>query len=195
VTVSTPSEPTGSPGAEPEAVLVRTSTTDPIAVLGAASIAPDGGPLIAVLATASRERFERRLSEAGHDPGIARVVDFVPRVDPTGATVPSDGGRIHGDIAGLSMELVGRLDGLAGEGGVVYLDSLGPLVSVAGLESTFRFLVIVAARARSAGVPLVARLDPVAVDSVAAETLVEAFDRTVEGTAAEDGAAEDGAAE
>lgn len=190
MTVSTPSEPTASPGAEPEAVLVRTPTTDPIAVLGAASAVPDRGPLLAVLATTPRERFERRLSEAGHDPGVARVVDFVPRVDPTEATVPSDEGRIHGDIAGLSMELVGRLDGLTGEGDAVYLDSLEPLVSVAGLESTFRFLVIVAARARSTGVPLVARLDPAGVDSVAAETLAEAFDRTVEGAAAEDGATE-----
>jgi hypothetical protein len=81
------------------------------------------------------------------------------------------------------MELVGRLDGLA-ESGVVYLDSLEPFVSVAGPESTFRFLVIVAARARTAGVGLVARLDPDAVDPVVAGTLGEAFDRTVGGPSA-----------
>jgi hypothetical protein len=78
------------------------------------------------------------------------------------------------------MELVGRFDALGEEGGVVYLDSLEPFVDLAGFESTFRFLVIVASRARTAGVPLVARLDPDAVDPVTAETLAEAFDRVVE---------------
>lgn len=175
--VTTPSTPVGSPGSEP-AVLVRASTTDPVAALGAASANPGSRPLLAVVAGTSRERFERRLSEGESLPGEVSVVDFVPRVDPTG--VPSDVGRIHGDIAGLSMELVPRLEELAADGGVVYFDSLEPFVSVAGLESTFRFLVIVAARARAAGVPLVARLDPDAVDSVAAGTLAEAFDRVVE---------------
>lgn len=175
--MTTQSTPVGSPGSEP-AVLVRASTTDPVAALGAATTDPRSRPLLAVVAGTSRERFERRLSEGGSLPGEVSVVDFVPRVDPTG--VSSDGGRIHGDIAGLSMELVPRLEDLAADGGVVYFDSLEPFVSVAGLESTFRFLVIVAARARAAGVPLVARLDPDAVDSVAAGTLAEAFDRVVE---------------
>jgi len=180
--VPTPPDPTDSPGTgSTEVVLVRTSTTDPIATLGAASADPARGPLLAVLATVSRERFERRLSESGRDPDDSRVVDFVPRVGPADGTGPGDGERIHGDIAGLSMELVGRLD--RQDGGLVYLDSLEPFVSVAGLESTFRFLVIVAARARAAGVSLVARLDPEAFDAVAAGTLSEAFDRTVEGPA------------
>lgn len=175
--MTTPSAPVGSPGSEPAAVLVRASTTDPVAVLGAASTDPGSSPLLAVVAGTSRERFERRLSEGESVPEEVSVVDFVPRVDPTG--MPSDGGRLRGDIAGLSMELVPRLEELAADGGVVYFDSLEPFVSVAGLEPTFRFLVIVAARARAAGVPLVARLDPDAVDSVAAGTLAEAFDRVV----------------
>lgn len=181
--MSTPSDQVDGPGAVPEAVLVRAAAADPVAVFGAASVDPGRGPLLAVLATVPSERFERRLAGAGYDTGALRVVDFVPHVDPKEAAVPSDGGRIHGDIAGLSMELVGRLDGLAEAGGVLYFDSLEPFVSVAGLESVFRFLVIVAARARTAGVPLVARLDPDALDAVAAGTLAEAFDRTVDGPA------------
>lgn len=161
-----------------EAVLVRTGTTDPVTALGAASRGPDDGPLLAVLATVPRERLERRLVEAGYDPDESLVVDFVP---PSEGPVRDEPGRGHGDVAGLSMELVGRFDALAEAGGLVYLDSLEPFVSVAGFESAFRFLVIVASRARTAGVPLVARLDPDAVDPVTAGTLAEAFDRVVEG--------------
>ena len=178
--MSTPSDPVESPGSESEAVLVRTSATAPVAALGAASTDLESRPLLAVLTGTSRGRLERQLSEAGCNPGEIRVVDFVPRADPTSTSIPSDGGRIHGDVAGLSMELVPRLDELAADGGVVYFDALEPFLSVAGLESTFRFLVIVAARARGAGVPLVARLDPDAVDPVVAGTLAEAFDRIVE---------------
>lgn len=177
----TPSNPVESPGSEPEAILVRGPATDtgPVAVLGAASADLVGRPLLAVLARTSRERLERQLSEAGYDPGETHVVEFVPQVDPADRVSDEDE-PIHADIAGLSMELVSKLDELAEDGGVVYFDSLEPFVSVAGFESTFRFLVIVAARARAAGVPLVARLDPDAVDAVTEGTLTEAFDRVVE---------------
>lgn len=182
------SSPTGSTGptgsAEgggdegSEVVLVRTGTTDPVAVLGAVSWVPDDGPLLAVLATVPRERLERRLADAGWDSDGSLVVDSVPA---PGGTVRDGSERGYGDVAGLSMELVGRLDALAEAGGLVYLDSLEPFVDLAGFESTFRFLVIVTARARTAGVPVVARLDPDAVDPVTAGTLSEAFDRVVEG--------------
>ena len=185
--MTTPSDPVDShdSAAPPDTALVRTSTTDPGAVLGAASIGTDGGPVLAVLATLPRERFERRLSGAGYDAGESRVVGFVPQVDRDERSDPDEGGRTLGDVAGLSMALVGRFDGLAEEGGTVYLDSLEPFVAVAGLESTFRFLVIVAARAGATGVPLVARLDPDAVGPVAAGTLSEAFDRVLEAPASD----------
>ena len=169
---------------ERETVLVRTPVVNPIATLDAASVDPDGGSLLAVLGSVSREQFERRLAKAGHDPETdhgVECVEFAPSVDPVDSTVPSDGGPVHRDVAGLSMELVRRLDGLAGERGVVDVDSVDPFVSAAGLESAYRFFVIVTARVRAAETPLVARLDPGAVDSVVAETLAEAFDRTVEG--------------
>ena len=179
--MSTPTGPVDGPdGGRSEAVLVRTGATDPVTALGAASRAPEDGPLLVVVATVPRERLERRLAEAGWDPDEALVVDFVA---PSEGSVRDGSGRIHGDIAGLSMEIVGRFDALAEEGGVVYLDSLEPFAATAGFESAFRFLVIVAARARAAGVPLVARLDPDAVDPVTAGTLAEAFDRVVEGPA------------
>lgn len=180
--MSTPTEPTeGSDVGGSEAVLVRTGSTDPMAALGAVSRATGDGPLLAVLATVPRERLERRLAEAGFDPGETSFVDFLSPVGPgevPGGDAPESR---RGDLAGLSMELVGRFDALGEEGGVVYLDSLEPFVDLAGFESTFRFLVIVASRARTAGVPLVARLDPDAVDPVTAGTLSEAFDRVVEG--------------
>lgn len=182
--MSNPSDPTESGSADGTgsvSVLVRTPVADPIATFDAASVDPEGGPVLAVLASVSRERFERRLAEAGHDPEAAHSVEFAPSVDPAESTVPSDGGWVHGDVAGLSMELVRGLDGLAEEREVVYVDSVGPFVSAAGLESAYRFFVIATARARAAETPLVARLDPGSVDSVVAETLAEAFDRTVEG--------------
>ena len=165
---------------------------DPVAVFEAISVDTHGGSVLAVLSTAPRERFERRLVGAGYDPKDVHSVDFVPGTDPTTSAEASDGGRIRGDVAGLSMALVRRVDELADGGGVVYLESVGALVAAAGLESTCRLLVIVAARARAAGVRLVARLDPGTVDPAAAETLTEAFDRTVEGpsTGSSDGARE-----
>jgi len=174
-----PDDRTGVAGAE--AVLVRTGTTDPVAALGAASRAPDDGPLLVAVATVPRERLERRLTETGWDLGEVRRVDFLPSVGPTDGTSGDEPGRSRDDLAGLSMELVRRFDGLSEDGGAVYLDSLEPLVSVAGAESAFRFLVIVASRVRTAGIPLVARLDSDAVDPVTAGTLAEAFDRVVEG--------------
>jgi hypothetical protein len=166
---------------ESEAVLVTTPVTDPAATLDAASVGAPGGPVLAVLATVPRERFERGMIGAGYDPETVRSVEFGPNVDTREGTVRGGGGKPHGDIAGLSMELVGRLDGLGEKGGVVYLESVGSFVTAAGLESTFRFLLIVAARARAAGIPLVVRLDPESAGPGVAETLVEAFDRTVDG--------------
>lgn len=178
------STPTGSTGGSEvggsKVVLVRTGTADPVAALGAASWAPGDGPLLAVLATVPRERLERRLAEAGVDPEGTRFVEFLPPVNSGVGSVGDAPERGRRDITGLSMELVGRFDALAEEGGVVYLDALEPFVSAAGVESAFRFLVIVAARARAAGVPLVGRLDPDAVDPVVAATLAGAFDRVVE---------------
>jgi hypothetical protein len=127
--------------------------------------------------------LERRLSNAGYSPADSRIVEFERPGGVRQRTVDGEdeGRQIQGDLSGLSMELVGQFDWLAeGEKGVLYLDSLEPLVSAAGLESTFRFLVIVAARARSSGVTLVARLEPGSLDPVPAGTLTEAFDRTVD---------------
>jgi hypothetical protein len=171
---------------DPETVLLRTATTDPVAALEAASVDPGDGPVLAVLAMAPRERLERRLAGAGFDLAGSLVADFPSLSQPTDGS-DGDGGKGddgpepgHDGVAGLSMELVGRSDRLAETGGVVYLDSLGPFVSAVGFETAFRFLVIVTARTRAAGVPLVARLDPDAVDPTAAGTLAEVFDRVVE---------------
>lgn len=171
----------GSDAGESEVVLVTTPVRDPAATLDAASVGAPGGPVLAVLDTVPRERFERGMVGAGYDPETVRSVEFGPNVDTREGAVRSGGGGAHGDIAGLSMELVGRLDGLGETGGVVYLESVEPFVTAAGLESTLRFLLIVAARARAAGIALVVRLDPEAVGSGVAETLAEAFDRTVDG--------------
>jgi hypothetical protein len=171
----------GSDAGESEVVLVTTPVRDPAATLDAASVGAPGGPVLAVLDTVPRERFERGMVGAGYDPETVRSVEFGPNVDTREGAVRSGGGGAHGDIAGLSMELVGRLDGLGETGGVVYLESVEPFVTAAGLESTLRFLLIVAARARATGIALVVRLDPETVGSGVAETLAEAFDRTVDG--------------
>lgn len=163
-----------------EAVLVETAATDPVIALGAASKKLDDGPLLAVLTATARERFERRLADVGVDPDESLVIELRSPPQPGDGTGDEVSEPRYRDVAGLSMELVGRFDRLAEQGGVVYLDSLEPLVELAGFESTFRFLVIVAAQARAAGVPLVARVDPTAVDRSMAETLAEAFDRIVE---------------
>ena len=188
MTVSNSSDTTESTRtAGPASVLVRTRVRDPIAALEAASVDAGGGPVLGVLAVGTPARFERRLTGSGHGPETVHSVEFTPVRDPTGTTdstdttTPSDGEWVNGDVAGLSMKLVRRLEELAEEDGVVYIDSVEPLLDAVGLESAFRFFVIVATRARTAEVPLVARLDPGSVDPVAGETLAEAFDRTVEG--------------
>lgn len=182
--MSTPSDPVDPSETCPaEAVLVRTSETDPVASLRAASVDPSRGRLLAAVATVPRERLERQLSDAGYSPGDSRIVEFERPGDGRRRAIDDEGGerQVHGDLSGLSMELVGQFDWLAeGGNGIVYLDSLEPLVSAAGLESTFRFLVIIAARARANGVTLVARLEPGALDPVPTGTLTEAFDRTVD---------------
>lgn len=185
MTSSAPSDSVeSSDSCSPEAVLVRTATTDPTAALDAASVDPNRGRLLVVLATLPRAHLEQQLSELEYAPERYRVVEFVRDGDPRQREErerETEGeSRAHGDLAGLSMELVGQLDWLASDGkGVLYLDSLEPYVSAAGLESTYRFLVIVAARARSSGVTLVARLDDGTLDPMPVGTLSEAFDRTV----------------
>jgi hypothetical protein len=163
-----------------EAVLVETAATDPMSALGAASKELDDGPLLAVLTTTVRERLEHRLAEVGVDRDEGLAIDLQSPPQPGDGPDDEASEPGHCDITGLSMELVGRFDRLAERGGAVYLDSLEPLVELAGLESTFRFLVIVVARARAVGVPLVARIDPDAVDRSMTGTLAEAFDRIVE---------------
>lgn len=182
MTPSTPSDPADPPDScSTESVLVRTPTTDPIALLSAASIDPSCGRLLAVLATLPQEYVEQRLSESGSVPKDCRIVEFVRSSDSERRRSTGDGKQVHGDLTGLSMALVGEFDWLAAdESGVVYLDSLERYVSAAGLESTFRFLVIVAARARSIGVTLVARVDDETLEPVPVEILAEAFDRIVE---------------
>lgn len=179
--MSDQSDPTDRDTGGAEAVLVRTTAADPVAALDAASVDRDDGPVLGVLAAVPREGFERWLVEAGYDQGAIRSLDFAPSTDSAGPTAPGDGRRVHGDVAGLSMALVRRLDGLAEEDGIVYFESLEPFIHRAGLEPTLRFLVIVASRARAAGVPLAVRLDPGAVGQPAVETLSEAFDRAIEG--------------
>jgi hypothetical protein len=189
--VSSPTESADrSKSGDAEAVLVETAATDPLSALEAASTELDDGPLLAVLTTTARERFERRLTEVGVDLDESLVIDLQSPPQPGDGPGGGVSEPRYGDVAGLSMELVGRFDRLAEQGGVVYLDALEPLVELAGLESAFRFLVIVVARARAVGVPLVARIDPDAVDRAMTGTLAEAFDRVVEapvdGSAADD---------